>query len=244
MLPDPRRLLEAAGIATPLIGFYDAPDPAPFAPLVEPDPGRHTCVFAPWENWLRGETLHLTKENFGCGGAGHWLWGVEARGREDFVRFLVDGEGLKASPELMHQWLDHHEPYLPRHPHLLVGPLREGQAAHLKTVTFWVDADQLSLLMTGAQYHASPDDPPPVLAPFGSGCMELLPLFEDLSAPQAIVGATDIAMRQHLPPHLLAFTVTVPMYERLCALDERSFLDKPFWKNLLRARAGQAGGGD
>ncbi|MBN2169825.1 MAG: DUF169 domain-containing protein [Candidatus Krumholzibacteriota bacterium] len=244
MSPDPRRLLATAGIATPLIGFYDAPDPAPFAPLVEPEPGRHVCVFAPWEGWLRGETLHLTKDNFGCGGAGHWLWGVASRGREDFVRFLVDGEGLKASPELMHQWLDHHEPYLPEHAHLLIGPLREGQAAHLKTVTFWVDADQLSLLMTGAQYYASPGDPPPVLAPFGSGCMELLPLFEDLSVPQAIIGATDIAMRGHLPPGLLAFTVTVPMFERLCALDERSFLDKPFWQNLRRARAGAAADGD
>jgi hypothetical protein len=66
--------------------------------------------------------------------------------------------------------------------------------------------------------------------------MELLPLFEDLTVPQAIIGATDIAMRRYLPPHILAFTVTKPMYERLCALDERSFLYKQFWGDLRKAR--------
>jgi hypothetical protein len=37
--------------------------------------------------------------------------------------------------------------------------------------------------------------------------------------------------------HILAFTVTKPMFEQLCALDERSFLFKPFLKNLRKARA-------
>jgi hypothetical protein len=90
--------------------------------------------------------------------------------------------------------------------------------------------------MLGAQYNSSPGDPLPVVAPFGSGCMELVSLFEDLRIPQAIIGATDIAMRQFLPPHILAFTVTTPMFEQLCELDEKSFLYKPFWKNLRKAR--------
>ena len=95
---------------------------------------------------------------------------------------------------------------------------------------------QLSVLAIGAQYHSAPDDPPPVIAPFGSGCMQLLPLFEDLDAPQAVIGATDIAMRRFLPPDVLAFTVTRPMFEQLCVLDEKSFLYKPFWNNLRKAR--------
>jgi hypothetical protein len=32
------------------------------------------------------------------------------------------------------------------------------------------------------------------------------------------------------------FTVTKPMFERLASLDERSFLSKPFWKRLMKAR--------
>jgi hypothetical protein len=90
--------------------------------------------------------------------------------------------------------------------------------------------------MIGAQYHSAPGDPIPVLASFGSGCMQLMPVFNDLTIPQAMVGATDIAMRQYLSPDILAFSVTKPMFERLCSLDERSFLYKPFWQRLMKAR--------
>jgi hypothetical protein len=65
--------------------------------------------------------------------------------------------------------------------------------------------------------------------------MELAP-FRDLSLPQAAIGATDIAMRQHLPPEILAVTVTRSMFQRLCSLDEHSFLYKPFLKNLKSSR--------
>jgi hypothetical protein len=236
MQPDPTNLLGKIDLTTPLIGFYDAPDAAPFEPLVRPAPGKRVCIFAFYREWLQGRTLHITRENHGCGGAGHWLFGIESRSREDFVEFLADGEGLKSSRDLMAQWLDHNRGYQQEHPHILIGPLRANQYAYLKTITFYVNPDQLSVLTLGAQYHSGPSDPPAVIAPFGSGCMELLPLFEDLSVPQAMIGATDIAMRQFLPPDVLAFTVTRPMFEQLCALDERSFLYKPFWQRLRKAR--------
>jgi hypothetical protein len=236
MQPDPSNLLEKMGLDLPLIGFYDALDPSPFQPLVAPEPGKRACVFAFYENWLNGETLHITRDNYGCGGAGHWLCGVATRSRESFVKFLVDDEGLKSSHALMEQWLDDRRGYMQTHAHLLIGPLREDQYATLKTVTFYGNPDQLGVLMLGAQYHSAPSDPPPVIAPFGSGCGQLVALFEDLSLPQAAVGATDIAMRQHLPPDVLAFTVTKPLFEQLCALDEGSFLYKPFWRRLREAR--------
>jgi hypothetical protein len=66
--------------------------------------------------------------------------------------------------------------------------------------------------------------------------MEMITPFEDLNLPQAIIGATDIAMRQWLPPDILGFSVTVPMFEQLCSLDEKSFLNKPFLKNLQKSR--------
>jgi hypothetical protein len=37
----------------------------------------------------------------------------------------------------------------------------------------------------------------------------------------------------------LAFTVTLPMFEQLCRLDEKSFLYKPFLRNLQKARSKQ-----
>ena len=49
--------------------------------------------------------------------------------------------------------------------------------------------------------------------------------FADLSIPQASIGTTDIAMRQHIPPDILGFTVTKSMFEQLCALDDRGLPD-------------------
>lgn len=236
MQSDPKELLERIGLTLPLIGLYDAPEPERFAPVVSPGTGGRVCIFAFYKQWLAGKTLHLTRERFGCRGAGYWLWGTQFRTREAFVEFLVDDEGLKANHRLMHLWLDHNQPYQPEYPNILIGPLRADLRAYLKSVTFLVNPDQLSALALGAQYHSAPSDPLPVIAPFGSGCMQLLPLFETIDEPQAIVGATDIAMRHYLPPDLLAFTVTLPMFERLCTLDEGSFLYKPFLARLQSAR--------
>jgi len=89
--------------------------------------------------------------------------------------------------------------------------------------------------MIGAQYYSTPEDPLPVIAPFGLGCRELIP-FKDFNLPQASIGTTDIAMRQHLPPDILAFTVTKAMLGRLCKFDKRSFLYKPFLQRLKKSR--------
>jgi hypothetical protein len=117
----------------------------------------------------------------------------------------------------------------------LIGKLREDLWDYLKTITFVVNPDQLSALMTGAQYFAGPDDPTPVICPFGSGC-SLFVMFEDFDKPQAILGATDMAMRDRIGPCDNLFTVTKSMFEQLCSLDEKSFLFKPFWQRLRESR--------
>ena len=231
--PNPTELLRIAGIATPLIGFYDVPDPGPFAPFASP---QH-CIFSAYPAWQKGESVLITKEAFSCGGAGYWLCGVETRHRDQFVDFLFAKEGLKASRDLMHRWLDDHSPYQQQHLYIVIGPLREDQYSYLRTVTFFVNPDQLSLLATGAEYTNASRDRHPVITRFGSGCSQLAALFDDLDAPQALIGALDIAMRQHLPPDILAFTVTRPMFEQLCRLDANSFLYKPFWRKLQATRA-------
>jgi len=231
--PNHSNLIKRIDLEIPLVGFYDAPEPGPFEPLIKPEHGE--CVFSFYKNWMDGETLHITKEHYGCGGVGRWMCGVEIRSRKEFIKFLADEEGLKASRELMERWIDSSQTYQASHSHLFIGPLKADQWEYLKSVTFFVNPDQLSALMIGAQYQSSPKDPSSVIAPFGSGCMELYP-FKDPEIPQAAIGATDIAMRQHIPPDILAFTVTRPMFKQLCALDKRSFLYKPFLKRLRKAR--------
>jgi len=90
-----------------------------------------------------------------------------------------------------------------------------------------------------ANYYAKPKDPNPVIAQFGSGCMEMLNIIEKEEFPQAIIGSTDLAMRQNLPANIIAFTVNKLMYENFCKLDESSFLSKPFLQRLKAARGGK-----
>ena len=234
--PDPSKLIGKLELEIPLIGFYDSPDTERFEPVVQPAKTGHDCIFSFYEQWLKGKTLHLTKQNYGCGGAGHWICGIEGRSREEYLDFLVNTEGLKASFELMDKWLDHTKPYRQEHQHILIGPLKTDQYHYLKTITFFVNPDQLSALMIGAEYNMSPEDPPAVIAPFGSGCMQMSALIGDLSKPASIIGTTDIAARKYIPEKILAFTVTRPMFENLCELDERSFLFKSFWKELKLGR--------
>ncbi len=233
MQPDPTILLKQLDITAPLIGFYDTPDPLKFEPLIVPAKG--TCVFDFTKRILGGETLHLSADHYGCPGAGNSLCGVEAFPREALVKFLVEQEGLKASAELMEKWVDARNPYQPIHGNMMIGPLKPDRWDYLRSVTFVVNPDQLSGLMTGAQYLTGPDDPAPVICPFGSGC-SLLVLFEDLDAPQSLLGATDMAMREHIKPSDNLFTVTKPMFENLCKLDEKSFLFKKFWSGLRESR--------
>jgi hypothetical protein len=224
------------GIAARPIGVYDAPDPGLFSPVVP----LKRCIFDHYEGWQRGETLVIDATSLGCPGCGYWLTGVgRFPSREAMVNFLTVKEGLRDRGELTEAWLEANPVSFPVHGHILIGPVREDLAGYLKTVTFFVTPDQLSVLVTGAHYHhhAHPGAPEPVLAPIGSGCGQMLSLFPDLHQAQAIIGATDIAMRQCLPADCLSFTVTPPMLERLLSLDDgHSFLEKPFLQRLRSAR--------
>jgi hypothetical protein len=233
--PDFSYLRKQLNLSMDPVGLYDAPDPEMFRPLVRPEKG--DCVFSFFKDWREGRTLYLARDRFGCGGVGRAFFGLQMRSHEDFITFLVEHEGLKSTKVLMEQWIEANPPYQPEYGHILIGPVRLGMDEFLRTVTIFVNPDQLAALMIGAQYNSRPTDPPPVIAPFGSGCMGLLP-FPDLSIMQASIGATDIAMRQYLPADIMALSLTVPMYGQLCSLDEKSFLNKPFLERLRKSRGG------
>jgi hypothetical protein len=239
MQPDPSFLLGKLNVTIPPTGLYDAPDPDAFAPLVQPNPAakRGECVFSHFRDWQAGKTVHLTSENYGCGGAGGSLCGVERADRAAFLHFLAIDEGLKESEELMGRWLDTRVNFTPTQGHVMVGPLKPELYDYLKTVTFWVKPDQLAALTLGAQYHNAPDDPPATVATFSSGCGQLA-AFPDLDVPQAQIGSTDLAMRQWLPADVMAFTMTKPLFEQVCLFDADSYLNKPFLKRLIKARGG------
>lgn len=231
-------LINKLNLKYPLVAFYDAPSKELFPDLTEPVPGRRACLFMYFNQWQKGKTLCLSDDNYGCGGCGRWWFGKETRSHEDFIRFLAEEEGLKDSFKKMEQWVIKNRMYQPVNPFIFIGPYRPELNQFAKTITFWVNADQLSILMLAAHYFNEAGSPPPVMVPFGSGCMQALTLFEDLDQPQAIIGAMDLAMRQYLPPEIFAFTVTLPMFDLLNKIDEKSFIEKPFLSTLIKARGG------
>lgn len=231
-------LIKQIDLHTPLVGVYDAPEHTDFGETEFPPVGRHACFFSFYKMWLQGRTLKLSNKHYGCGGCGTWLFGEKTRSRQEYIEFLADDEGLKADHELMADWFDHMKPNKTDHGFLFLGPLNDKHYQYLKTVTFFVNPDQLSVMMIAAQYFHRSGEPEPVLAPFGSGCQQILTHFGDQKEPRAIIGATDIAMRKFLPKEILAFSVNVPMYEHLGKIDENSFLSKPFLKGLKKARRG------
>jgi len=240
MQPDPANLLSILDISNPLIGFYDTPD----AHLFEPFTTARQCIFSCYQGWLQGESTWLSEQNvkaIQCPGAGYWNCNLATVPREQVAHFLAVQEGLKASPDLMCQWLADLPPYSKEHDAVVIGPLRAEQYAYLKTVTFYVNPDQISMLITGAEYRNASASDHPVTAAYGTGCGQLAAAFGDFDAPTAVIGGTDIAMRPYLPCDTLAFTVTRPMFEHLCRLDEKSFLHKSFWSNVKQARL-QPGG--
>lgn len=240
-LRDASFLLDKLDIQHSPVGVYDAPVDSEFNPVVQILPQKRTCIYAYFNAWMRGQTLKLTSSNFGCLGCGYWLFGKETRTRKALVDFLTDTEGLKCTKEVTEGWLSGSDTYAPKHKTLFVGPLKGAMENYLKSVTFFVNPDQLSALLIAANYCSSETQVPPVSIPFGSGCSQLLPLVVYTEMPHAVIGATDLSMRGYLPNNLLAFTVNKPMFEQLCHLGHQSFLDKPYFSEFLQRRGGAMG---
>ena len=59
--PDPANLCKRIDYTLPLIGFYSAPEPGAFEPLIRTEPG--DCVFAFYGKWKEGKTLHITEDH-------------------------------------------------------------------------------------------------------------------------------------------------------------------------------------
>ena len=107
MNPNPKELLEIAGIEIPLIGFYDVSDTRPFEPFTKPK----GCFFSSYEQWLKGESIRIAKNESSCYGGGYWVggvvpaWAVKSAGTDDvprevFAKSLNQREGFKSSDEL------------------------------------------------------------------------------------------------------------------------------------------------
>lgn len=239
-----RRILAKLDIGTPPLAVYQT-DPGPaFEPYTYMK-GQH-CCFAYFRRWMAGGTVVVRRasteegdEGCGCFGAQR-AFGFAAGSPHWLAHFLTDGEGapagegLKASAELAQEYLD--RPGFPaqRGDSVLIGPLRLEEWQHVRSVQFVVDPDRLAGVLALATYWSvAPDE---VIAPFSSACGLLWRSHAESERDHVILGATDLAMRRYMPPDLLLVSVTPRRLEKMCTVPEGSFLDREWWRGLLRSR--------
>ncbi len=228
------RLVARLRLTTPLLAVYDSEPSDDFQPLVEPQGG--ACCFAYYKHWLSGETLVIKKGGAACGGAVR-AFGLETTYPAYMAHFLTDGvgapkgEGLRATPEIAQAYIDSATPPKLDSATVLLGPLRPAQWQKTRSVTFLVNPDRLSAVMTLAGYWSAQDV---VTAPFGSGCSFLL---RALRGDRCVLGGTDVAMRAYLPSDILTFTVNPAHFAKMLTFPETSFLFRSWWNDLMDSRS-------
>ena len=232
-------LRKALRIDTPVIAVYDSSDTEAFAPIVRS--GGTDCCFMYYQRWLKGDTLLLNTEGNGCPGGLYHL-GLRDTIMPKIECFLtcgtdeLRGEGLKASPEIAKALFEKRNPVKPQSGNVLIGPLRLDRWDSAKTLSFFVDPDRMSALMTLSGYWSTINT---VVAPFGSGCSLLWRAVEEHGGEKAVIGGTDIAMRRHLPPDTLVLTVSPQLFYQMVNVSPGSFLDRDWWATLLKVREKQ-----
>jgi hypothetical protein len=242
-VPAPReesieRLRGLLHLSTPLIGVYDARPSDDFAPMVRAE--ETNCCFAYYDRWLAGETLVFEKGGGGCKGA-HAGLGLERHTAPFAAHFLTDGvgapraEGLKATPEIAQAYLDSVAPPPPEveSDAVLIGPLRLAAWDRLRSVTFLVDPDRFAAVLTLAGYWSARDVG---VAPFGSGCALMWRALGAFPDGTAVIGATDVAMRKHLPPDVLTLSVGPAHFAKMVTVPDASFLSLADWKGIIEKR--------
>ncbi len=115
------------------------------------------------------------------------------------------------------------------------------ETENLRTVVFLADADQLSALVVLANYGRGDNEN--VTIPYAAGCqtLGLYPYREaERERPRAVVGLTDLSARlyarKQLGDGLLSFSVPLSLFDEMEGNVEGSFLERPTWQALLKAR--------
>lgn len=152
----------------------------------------------------------------------------------DFIRYFLStgneqlpGEYYKQSPKLVDYFVATFPAIIPQK-YLLLQPLekvREGEVPG--AVIFLVNADQLSALVTLANYDYAGNDQ--VKVDFGAGCAQtvLYPMVEEQNGgTHCYIGLTDLSARKVMPKDIMAFSLPYTRFLALEKLADESFLGR------------------
>lgn len=118
----------------------------------------------------------------------------------------------------------------PRKKYLLFKPLKLTEETP-EVIIFLVNADQLSGLVTLANYETARHDGAKIL--FGAGCAQTI-LYPISDKNNCFVGLTDPSARKFIDKNLLAFSVSYEKFLELERVAEESFLTAAAWQKISR----------
>lgn len=149
--------------------------------------------------------------------------------KDDFWRPC---ERFIQSPALAKAFVDQVNAVKPEKKYVIIKPLADFLPVEVpESVLFFVNADQLSALVTLSHYDA-PESMDRVLAPFCSSCMSLVTLPLKLAhnrEDKAVIGNFDIAARTRMPADLLSFAMPFSFLKKMAGFLPESFVTTHNW---------------
>jgi hypothetical protein len=161
-------------------------------------------------------------------------WGGR-RMADDFLK----GERYLKTPQVTQRFLE----YIPMRDipakYVVIKPLGLADPAkdEIKSVTFFVDPDQLSALIILANYtHPQWEN---ICVPWAAGC-QVIGIFGyrelERDHPRGLIGLTDISarntVRASMGKNLMSFTAPWPLYLEMEGNVDSSFLYRETWREL------------
>lgn len=223
--------------------------------------GAFGCVVALLKSASKGKTAVFTRKTFGCpgggvglgfgncyekfpGGIAHFL----STGNSEFCQTefgkavsskmpdLEEGERYFKTPAIATSFIESLPITDIPEEYVVFKPLQDVMGNETpKVIVFFVNPDQLSALIILANYARNTSDN--VIVPFAAAChtIGIIP-FREAESPtsRAVIGLTDVTVRNKFPKDLLSFTIPYQMFLEMESNVDGSFLEKHNWLNLLK----------
>ena len=204
-------------------------------------PGKWGCTIAMLAAAANGKIAAFSKDTVTCTGGRAGL-GFEKYPLGWIEYFLSCGsetvercEHYKQTPELAKNFIENVSNKLigqlpPLKKFLLFKPLKfvtENEVPEV--IIFLANADQISGLVTLANYDSATNDAVKVL--FGAGCAQVV-LYPMTDKNFCYVGLTDPSARKFVDKNLLAFSLSYERFLQLESLAAESFLNYDAWQKI------------
>jgi uncharacterized protein (DUF169 family) len=207
-----------------------------------PSKEAHGCSLTALRAAAKGEVVFLSKEMPGCPGMKSGMGFTDIPNIPGGIEYFLScgrgegfpqGERLKKTPEVAKSYYGALPKDVMNNKFIIFKPLEESDKDKASLVTFLVNPDQLSALITLHAFEADSLDT--AYMPMSSGCSTIvkIPLAEiKKDNPRAIVGLVDIFARPLFDADILAFTVSHKEFERMESYARDCFFQVETWRGI------------